>query len=154
MKSHQPHTSTAFPPWERAPGTHWIRGSVAPRVDLDVLGKSLTIPPWSKPGSPSPLSNHYIDYATSSPSRNILFSTVLLNVNQQTIPSPRMWHHGVCQKFTDVLGECSPCLLNSFVSKYFWIGGRRQKDYFVVNEGPTIHLPISIWGRNLSHTIL
>jgi len=126
MESHQPYTSTAFPPWERAPGTNWIGGWVAPRVDLDVLEKSLTIPPQSQPESPSQLSNHYIDYATSSPSRNILFSTMLSNVNQQTIPSSRMWHHGVCQKFTDVLEECSPCLLNSFLSKYVFLNWRKR----------------------------
>jgi hypothetical protein len=167
-------TPRPLPPRERAPGTNWIGGWVGPRVDVDVLEKSLTTPPQSKPGSPSPLSNHYIDYATSSPRRNVLFSTVLSNVNQQTIPSSRMLHHVVCQKFTDVLGESSLCLTNLFLSKYFWIGARGQKDYFVLNEEPTkylpsprcisqahdaspkstMHLPISNYGSNLSHTFL
>jgi hypothetical protein len=44
--SGQLHAATALPPWERAPGTHWIGGWVNPRAGLDDVDKRkfLTIP--------------------------------------------------------------------------------------------------------------
>jgi hypothetical protein len=38
----QLHAPTALPPRERAPGTHWIGGSVGPRAGLDVVVKRKT----------------------------------------------------------------------------------------------------------------
>jgi hypothetical protein len=44
--SGQLHTLAALPPGERAPGTHWIGGSVGPRAGLDDMEKRkfLTLP--------------------------------------------------------------------------------------------------------------
>jgi hypothetical protein len=140
--SHKSHAPTAFPPWERAPGTHWIGRCVGPRVRQYVFEKRNL---WPFPGSRNPDRPAQGQVTTPimlSPLQVAKFYSVVSSnkVNQQTILSFRMWHHGVCQKFTDVLGECASSILDSFLSNYFWTGGTGKKEYSMANDKLTVHL--------------
>jgi hypothetical protein len=55
-----------FTPWERAPGTHWIRGWVGPWAGLDDVGRENSWPFRDSNSDPSvvqSVASRYIDYA-------------------------------------------------------------------------------------------
>jgi hypothetical protein len=63
--SGQLHAPDRFTPRERAPGTHWIGGSLGPRARLEGVVKKVSNPWESNPGHPTaqPVASRYIDWA-------------------------------------------------------------------------------------------
>jgi hypothetical protein len=59
--SGQLHASTALPPGDRAPGTHWIGGWVGPRVDLGAVEKRKILHCMESNTAPPTVVRRYID---------------------------------------------------------------------------------------------